>query len=1409
MNPRSKRRLILTGSLLGSFVVLAAGGLFARNWYRGEQMAQRRRDGLIAFANHDYETALPHLSFAARDRSDLEVLLSLAECRQAVPEREQRHLKTAASYFRAALTIDKDNLRALRGLLETYIEQGYLAEMPAVTAQILALQPRDVRAIEAQMEMSFAIGRWDDAAKSARALQEIEPDVLRWRAVELQCLTSAGADGEGRLELVRSWRAAQPDRRGYAFLEADVLRSMGRTAESRPMFVELARQGVDDQRSLEALLDALDAMGLGDLAESAIKASAAAIPEKSALVAIEGDRLIRAGRIDELEAMTALITAESLETFRLRFSAAYLQGKLVHAKALVDAQLKGPFAKEPFVIAAAAVLSQEAPRARVAIIDAAARDHSEPMMTVFVADILYGLSELDEAQAVLAEGFTRTGRRFQPLGIRAVRTSIALGRVPEALEIVRELALRYPSDPSVALAVGEAWATAMSVGFAMSRVDGSFGSDSPEALVRFWTDMGKPQSITALIAQVFLNRGQAARAGELLLAIDANAEQSLVLQALRLVDRLQPADRDRILRVCEARASEPAIAIALAARLSDAGDKSAADAILAAALNSATGSERARLELWRRTIAGGTTATASLREELARTRTAEMAGFVLAQAQAWNDEALIADAVKVLMDTVGASSVRALVAEASMQMVFHPKDEARIAASIAALDEASRRTADSVSVLTTLSRLLENSSPPDYARALALLQRAVQVQPGAAALYPDVVRLAQEVGDFSVAEIAIETYIQLVGDDLVSRRQAADFRERQGELDEAAQMHEQLASRTRSTIDKLALARVRQRLGRPDEAEAILKALMVAQPDALAERELALLYARGGRLAEARAVLDAAQSQFVATHPESTQGDDRFTTMRADIELSFGETATARELAESLVKRSPNASNELLLARVQLAAGEFVLAREALARAIELDAANPAVLPLAATILLSDPAGRKSMARALAAARASHPALVAVVEILDGATTADGEIKPTPAMFEEARLLTVRYSSSPLAWRFAIELFSMAGRSSDAARLALRALSRLPNDTSIAEVATRALIDAGNDDDALAAAAAWKRISGANAADVESARAAIALRRGDATRAFTMLQPFATEIIARPSATAPLRTLVGSAIAAQQFDVAVAWLARLSPARRVLALGAWFEAARSLPPSDRVGALDVLTSFIAGDASIAGSTAMLIAAWTETCREGNVTACDRAQALLDGAAPGSLPSELLMADIANARGEFAEAEAVYAAIIAPSVQSLGGNFVAATDALRNDATGARTASVTGLVFVATNNFAEMLLRDGRDPARALELASLSVAMVPQSGDAVDTRTRALQAAGQLDQAAACALANPDALLGALSDAEVQHQLGQPSSARSALARAQGFMARGSLHPWRLQERVRAVEALINETRGGE
>ena len=126
---RARRRLRLVLVVSVSVVVLATGALVARSWYRAHRSAESRRQGLALFEEKRYEDALPFLAYAARDQSDVDVVIALGACRRMVPERERQHLRTAASYFGAVLRNDPDNLRALRPLLECQIELGYLSEV--------------------------------------------------------------------------------------------------------------------------------------------------------------------------------------------------------------------------------------------------------------------------------------------------------------------------------------------------------------------------------------------------------------------------------------------------------------------------------------------------------------------------------------------------------------------------------------------------------------------------------------------------------------------------------------------------------------------------------------------------------------------------------------------------------------------------------------------------------------------------------------------------------------------------------------------------------------------------------------------------------------------------------------------------------------------------------------------------------------------------------------------------------------------------------------------------------------------------------------------------------------------------------------------------------------------------------
>ena len=344
INPRTRRRILLSTIVAGSLAAVVAGGLAARSWYRGSQIAEKRAEGLALFAKGAYAEALDPLAFAARRNDDTEVVLALAECRMKVPEANGRHLQTAAAYFRAVQAREPSNIRALRGQLEACIGLGHLPEIPPLVRQVLAAAPGDVRAHEIELEVLNLTGRFSEAARKARVLQDLEPSNGRWRAAELVSLERSGADAEGRLTRVREWKSsgADPQDPALRLLESDLLRETGQIEESRRTLRALVDSGVTERRQLEALLAAIEAGGFEQgecdrLLEDALRRSRGALSNPGDAIAIEGERLLRAGRLAEIAGKFSGADAGDPTVFRLLFAAAYLGGREDEARTLADA----------------------------------------------------------------------------------------------------------------------------------------------------------------------------------------------------------------------------------------------------------------------------------------------------------------------------------------------------------------------------------------------------------------------------------------------------------------------------------------------------------------------------------------------------------------------------------------------------------------------------------------------------------------------------------------------------------------------------------------------------------------------------------------------------------------------------------------------------------------------------------------------------------------------------------------------------------------------------------------------------------------------------------------------------------------------------------------------------------------
>jgi tetratricopeptide (TPR) repeat protein len=1406
VNRRTKRRIILSASVLGTLAALVAGGLVGRSLYRESQIVQNRKIGLERFAAGQFRESLAPLSIASRGGTDLEVLLALARARLNVSEQGLRHVKIALGMFAKAESLEPGNRVALDGQLECAIQLGYVDQIVAIAERIIALDPGAVRAREAVLEVRAAQGRWADAIAAAEELQRLEPANVRWRAVHMQCLASSGADAEGRLALVDRWIAESGTSAGLALLRADVLRASGRIPDARAIYSELADRGVSEPRLLSALLEGLEATGQSERIDQAIAASAPQLPDPSDVVRIEGERLLSAGRITELRARLASVDLKDPEIVRLKAATEYLVGEFEAARRIVEAAGLPEDRANDLLRAIPIALGDGTRRARVEAIEGAVRStRQDPIVAIIVSDLLIEAGEFDLAVGLLVDAFEQSGRRSQPVGLRAVRACATLGRVPDALGIARDLGLRYQSDGAVAAAILEAWSSALQAGYVPSRVYGALGSDSPDSLLAYWSDMGRPRELAPLVAEVFARRRMSERAGEIIrevLSSASTAEQ--VLAILPAAERTSDALTEESLARAVSLPAGPGAALQLANRLAMAGQRARAVELLANASAQAGERDRRRLDRARRSLDAPTDGSVEwLKAELRDDPGIDCASFVLARPEVWNADPTVAAgnaelveaAVGILRDAIGATSQRALIAEATMNIVFHPSSDARIAASLAALADAERRMPDSVSVLATFARLLEVGSEPDPVRAAGLLARAVQIQPGNAELYPDLVRLLQQTGDFQAAGVAIDTYARLMADDNRAARMAASMRESQGDFDEAAALRAQLSGRTRDAIDRLALLRTKIRAGRLDEAEAELRELAAADDAGLARRELCLLLASSGRIADARRLLDESGSGSAGIG-----GAGFLEGLRAEIELAYGDLAIAERSARKNRELKPGAPADLLLARVLAADRRIDEARELLVAAIKVAPDDPNILPIAASVLSGDLSerGRAALRTALEAAQAIRPDLVAAVRLIDGATTADGVIRPEPEDLRAARELTVRYSGSSLIWRLAAQFYAASGSAEEAARLALLALSRLPNDESTAELAVLMSIEAGRIDDAAAAAAAWQRIVGANLVAADSARALIEMIRRDPARGAALLEPHLSALVASPNASDALALVVSSNVLAGRSAELPSKLSGLPQERRRMVGSAWLDAAQALALEETVPSVRTLAAFV-GESEAHACVAVL----AQCCRDGSKDACALASELLPKLGDGGIPRTLLAADIAAAQRS-SDAVGLYEGIFlgvadgAASDPSRLAQRLAAEPALRD------AFRADPIAIAAMNNLADYLIARGDSLDRAVALARCVTAIVPEANEAKDTLFRGLLATGALVEAKAVAAANPDRLYSAVERAEAAIAGKNALEARAALSDADAIATRRGVVPRalgaRLAEARRAIES---------
>ncbi len=1339
LSRRGKRRLMVISAMV------ALGGAGVSVW-RGVRTAQIQRlaseariEGIKAYSDGDYATALGKLSYYLTHRKDdLEALLALAEVRAKLPEPNARHLMEAVGLYRAALKIDVQNREALGSVLQLYRRLGARLEWIDIADRILSLDGNDADALSAKAVGLLAVGRHDEALQCARRLSTLHPLQIRWRALELEILRAQDVSDHELIQRCDAWVADYDGDGRFGLLKARTLAVLGFANEARAAAKAAAQRGADSLEVLQLMVNLLDQLRLDSEAGEVVARARTKFPQEQWVVEWTVRRLWQAQRIDD--AMAELVAAEkrlsSLDAGLLRCKALLLmhQGRNEDARRALDSliELAG---REDQALRAAHRAWALALRARIdspqsdwlatlgAYRRALALQPGDSVLYYLTGEAYASIEEHELAAAAFKQSM-----KFEPHWIAAqlayAKSMLILGRATEALATVGTLIQRAPgAGLATYLLLARAWL-------------GAGGSVSDVGLLNEMT--GKPVDIVGLLE--VLNEQSAGDPNVAALLLEAYVASDRRSSAVTLIEEaLSREDPDPELLLHFAMASEQGqlgfeqqlidrarritgltlrIAEAQARLLHRGGrteeglaliNEASASAADHAGLAAQASRLRAAYLAWTQHPRAGA-AMAQLLE--AQPDSAEAATFVLSQPSAWDDVKLISQAIQHLRRLVGETSPRVLLARARYLFQFESHDAARLAKATVLVSDVLMQTPGSLPALTLMAVLQLTGEQTDPHQAIRHLQRAIELYPGRLDLYPRLAALLQQQGDFDTAE----RYLRRLGDrphlDPRLRWEELKLLGARGDFDTAVLRLAEIVDESSAELDQLVLAALHQRAGNYDLADRVYQRLLAPSDRGdMAVRLAADFYANTGRFNDGLALLHSIQ-------PGGADPAAKVMALGAFYQ-EHGDPDEAGRWLRQAVEIAPDDANAWnRLAQHFLTIDQYAQARSAALSGLEADPTRETLRATLAMAGLRLGGSARQQALELIPQLGEHyEPWLATVNLYDQVARDGPRPAPTARDLARAQELVRDHSHFLPAWRLAVILHAEAGDRDEAVRLARQAASRLPGRAEPDEWATRLLIEAGRPAEALDLARTWRRKSLHRPIAADMVIASLLSDLGRPDSAVDQLAPHGERIWAeRERFPDRMAVWLRAVLLTGQF--------RRRPARIEALLfederwqSVWLDATRTADADVASGALLFIEPVLAE--SPEGMLA-LAAQWMDLARRTDEPSYyDRAEQLADEAGTdeqSAIPAAIVSGSIAVQRGDFAAAESIYRRL------------------LRRDPTQA----------LVLNNLAYVLLQQGGRYDEAAVLSAQAIELDPDNPDLLDTHAQALAGTGRLGEAEAAA-----------------------------------------------------------------
>ncbi|HYO07776.1 MAG TPA: tetratricopeptide repeat protein [Tepidisphaeraceae bacterium] len=1113
LRERTKKRLRWFSIALVIAGLLAAGGYALRERQLERRAVAGREEGLRLLEGGDYFNAMHKIGpFVRRHPEDVDALFAYARARQQVPEPNGKHISEALALFRRVLNLSPRNVPAAEALLRLYQDHGLATEALQLSKDLLALDPKNRRALEGRAAALYALGRFakDEAFDAAIDYSKANPTEIEGQLLVLEILRRRENPREGVLKRCEELRKAHPNDTTFLLLTGMAHLSLNEVPAAK-QWIEQACQGeMSSVTSLRLLAEYCDRLQMFGQALAVLQRHGKKGGEFAALLV---GRLWEQERYKELVEQVDGKLAADAHCAALRCLAQHRLGQKDQAVKGLDRLKEGsatnPLARTWWTVARA--LTEPARPDDAALIAAcqqALKENRHPHLQFILAEAYLRTGEADSA-VELWQQVTRSAPGWAAPLAHLGQAALLAGQYEDAARLARAALDRSPDDSKSMLLLAQAKATGSLTVDAATATEVLALLDRAEA-----SDSNR--GVAPLRVHVLASAGrkdEAIAAARRALEPSAKTSAAALLQLATVSQSLRLGLEEQCLQRCEQLHGWTADLALLRARHEfDAGRKAEA------------------LDLFSKARAASPSATAEKGTwDAAWARLLEMSGDPRAK-QAW---VALADGSPedslvqwLAMSARSVQGDREFIGRALDRLRGRIGDQGltwRLSRARWLLSgEGSQNAVEAALILNDLTRSAPNMLAPrllladclarlgNISGAIDQLTAAANLQPQSSPIALQLARLLQSRNELPRARVHLDRVMKNPASTLAHAREAAGMIAAQGDPVAALDgLKRAYGAAINEPPRDLLLANLYRGTNQPQLAEAIVNR-MLQEPDAAAVAFAADFYVSQGRPADADAVLK--RLDTLKAEPGIREIILGTHAMRS------GNPALAIEQFKAATRLGPaNPVGWRQLIRTQLGTGDIagaLAAGEAAQKNIPSDgglAAFARRAPAAEDLKKQWPEYARLMGDLLEAPD-EEQTIAAVAEVLakPAALASGGSAlnKLTSLASAHPRMLPLQV--------IAAKACLQAGRAEDASAIATRCVRTFPDGVAATGFAAVTLASAGRWEGVLEMAKHWRQRAGTDTLAVDQMAAAAHVHLGDLAAAHVLLSPHAERMKADP-----------------------------------------------------------------------------------------------------------------------------------------------------------------------------------------------------------------------------------------------------------------------------------------------------